>query len=119
MRKTVLHSYYIGEPALPHRRGQDSSMYVHCICWMLIYARGYGFAPKGRYSMAVGGGGIGHAKSVKEAKQYILKYATEALECKRLRAEDELKKINKALEDLKRGGVAALEKTEGEYRERE
>lgn len=115
MGKDVLHSYYIGEPAAPHKRGQDKNGYVQCLCWMLIYARGYGFAPKGCYTMAIGGGGIGNAKSVKEAKQFILKYAIDTLQHKQADAADRLKRITKALEALRGGGVAALEKTEGEY----
>lgn len=113
----VIKSYYIGDPRSPHTRGQEKHGYVHTLVWGLIYEKGGFFAGKDEYAVGIGGGGIGNASSINEARQMIHAYAVSELQRKKQEAENLIKRIDDALTQLG-DDPANLEYFRGEYKQK-
>ena len=113
MSDKTLKSYYIGDPEKPDKRGQDKNGYVHCLLWLLItdYESDWGLRA------GPGGSPIYKIKNVKEGREKLHKYAVETLNRMKTKCEDELKRINKAIEVVG-DDPANLEKFDGTYRDR-
>lgn len=107
----ILKNYYIGDPKPGLKRGQDKYGYVHCLEWLIIYVKKVGV-----YKVAWNGCGIGEAETLADAKKQVYDYAVQDMQRKLNDATDKVNKLSVALKVLREGGVKALDKYEGPYR---
>ena len=108
-------SYYIGNPADGQTRGQNKTgKSVLCLLWLMIYKKGEFFSKPDEYALGHGGGKIGKAKSITEAREKLHAYAVNHLKKMLKHVMDEAKRIEKALEILG-DDPANIERFAGEY----
>jgi hypothetical protein len=95
-----LKDYYVGDPEPNKKRGRDKFGRVHCLLWLIVYSKGDFFAKPNEHSLGNSGSGIGKAKNLMDAREKLHHHAVERLERMKTKTENELKRINKALEQL-------------------
>lgn len=112
----VLYSYYIGDPGLGQKRGQDKHWRIHCLLWLLIYSKGAFFADPSHYTLGRNGSCIGDCKTITQGKKKLHEHAKLALRLRRRDCVDELRRIDKAIKMLG-ANPKNLDQFEGEYKE--
>jgi hypothetical protein len=90
----------VGDPSAPKKRGFDKFGYVHCIVWGMIYKKGKFFAAPNEHTLAIRGGGIGRVKTVVEGRKRLHAYIQVDLKSRRKCVQDNLRRIDEALEQL-------------------
>jgi len=108
----ILKNYYIGDPEAPNKRGQNKHGYVYCLSWLMIRPK-----KAGVYPVASGGCSIGDAKTLAEAKKKVYDYAIQEMQRKLDNAANKVNRLSVALKVLREGGVKALAKYEGPYKQ--
>ena len=103
--------YYIGEPANGRNRGQDSSGSVNCIVWVYIEPSAVG----NQYGLWSGGCRINSADTIDNARKSLHAFARARLTIKHREAQDEVRRIEDALE-LLGDDPANLERFHGTYK---
>ena len=104
-------NYFIGDPGGSYRLGQDEHGQVHCLVWGIVYRK-----EQGKHPVAIGGGGIGHAESIPEARKMIHDYAKADLARRIVTANSLIRRCKAALDKLG-DDPANVERFIGDYNE--